>query len=496
MERGFAQRPVILGLAWGFLAWLGALCGASAQATVPRAAVYLDAGGLPRCVTHPSDSSDGLLLIWNADVLYGRLVYAVSTRDFRLRGAPATSCGCWPQMTAIVNSDVAGLGSYPTLPNGAREFALPEGRYSLPPDALAGLVDVRRGSNVALRGVSARTYLAQNPIVEFTREHNRWLARSFGVGYAAEIYRAWLETLPTNADFRARAIATVDRARSGQLERATSERMRGYRVFVAQGYLQTERNPALGPLFAVFDELGIQHRIASLNPLSPIAPNAASLEAQIADELRRSDRRVILVGASKGVPELMTALANLNTREPALLLNVAAVVSLAGMFDGSFLVDWASEIPQRWFVGGGLQEGLDSSGLPRDSDLSGFFAMSTASLRAASAFYAPRLPALRYFNFVGILGGDGWARSATISRLQSGLAIPRVGSSGGNDGYIEYPGTAMPRTWGLRSTDVVFESSHGILDGWFNGRDLTQARERRATIEGLFVAIADAIESR
>ena len=492
MEKCFTRKPLIL----GFLAGLLVLFGAAVEAAAPRAAVYLDTGGLPRCVTNPSDSSDGLLLIWNADVLYGRWVYAVSTRDARLRSAPGTSCGYWPQMTEIVQSDAVGLGSYPVLPNGAREFALPEGRYSLPPDALAGLADVRRGSNVALRGVSARAYLAQNPIANFTREHNRWLARSFGVGYAAEIYRAWLEALPTNAEFRARAVATVERARSGLLERPTSERMRGYRVLFAQGYMQTERNPALGPLFAVFDELGIQRRVASLNPLSPIAPNAASLEAQIADELRRGDRRVILVGASKGAPELMTALANLHTREPALLRNVAAVVSLAGMFDGSFLVDWASEIPQRWFVGGALQDGLDSAGLPRSSDLSGFFAMSTSSLRTASAFYAPRLPQLRYFNFVGILGGDGWARSPTISQLQSGLAIPRAGSSGGHDGYIEYPGTAMPRSWGRASTDIVFESSHGILDGWFNGRDLTQARERRATIEGLFVAIADAIESR
>jgi hypothetical protein len=73
--------------------------------------------------------------------------------------------------------------------------------------------------------------------------------------------------------------------------------------------------------------------------------NAKIIAEYIRNELNDKNRRFILVGYSKGLPDLQVMLA-LNED---LRTNIAALVSLAGCVRGSYLADWAIPPVELWY---------------------------------------------------------------------------------------------------------------------------------------------------
>lgn len=480
------------------LAWVSRSTQAAPAAEPAR--VYYDQQGFPRCIANAADGSDGVLLLWDDASHYQREIYAASLADprfaaFRQQAYPL-GCQHWPSFHELATEDVANWTSYyDVVPAGAHEASTRFGVYALPPEALERLAQAREGARAYRGSLTPAEYLRQRPMAAFSRADNQRLSAEFGVGFAADVYKLWMESLPRNREMKASIRGYVAQAASGRIAVPTAHRYAGFKILVAEGYMQTPRKNRLETFYRALRSMGIEYESMRFEPLGTLQANAASFEAQIEHALRTSRKRIILTAASKGVPELLLALSSLGSREPALAARVAAVLNMAGMFEGSFLVDWASHGIQSLLVSSKIGGAAKAAGLEM-RNLDGFYAMSTASLSGAANAYSRRLPNLLYFNFVGVLTRDGLARDAEIRTLQASLTIPRLGSSSGaNDGYIEYPGTMMPRSWGLNSTEIVFDSSHAIIDGFYDGRDLKSERERRIVFDGVFQAIADRIQA-
>jgi hypothetical protein len=98
---------------------------------------------------------------------------------------------------------------------------------------------------------------------------------------------------------------------------------------------------------ALFERLGIEHRLVPLVENGTIEANAAI----IADQLRALDPgrdRVMLVSASKGGPEVAHALGHLLS--PAETRPVEAWINVGGPLRGSPLADWATSWPVAWLA--------------------------------------------------------------------------------------------------------------------------------------------------
>ena len=121
-------------------------------------------------------------------------------------------------------------------------------------------------------------------------------------------------------------------------------------VWFAPGWFY-ESNPETGADFhrqrALFERLGIEHRLVRVVENGTIETNAAI----IANELRALDPerdRVMLVSASKGGPEVAHAIGHL--LRPEETRPVEAWVNVGGPLRGSPLADWATSWPIAWLA--------------------------------------------------------------------------------------------------------------------------------------------------
>jgi hypothetical protein len=494
--RSFLSRTLRL-LTVSLLAAAAASPQARAQAVQTA---YYDTNGMLRCLAHPTDPSKSVVFFWNEKNPYPRSVYAATFRQLQYLPVAqendyfSKNCSTWQTYTSAVIQGIAWEGNVGTLVTPGTLSVEPDGTlFTWGSDIEARLAQVRLGSNV-YHDFSGADYLVRYPLADYTREANRTLTKAYGIGFSADIYKAWLERLPRNPEFKSKIEKSIaDIQRSG--DRPLARRIAHYKVLIAQGFMQTAAKNRLQSLIDNLRGLGAEVKMMDFDPVGSIAANVPRFRDQINAELL-TGQKVILISASKGAPELLTAIsqinaANLTTPVPMRAPGqIAAVITLAGMIEGSFLPDWASGVPQRYLIKGSLNDGGASSGLVV-TDLTGFFDMSTASLTKQREIYRATLPRVPYYSFVGVITRDGIARDPEINMLQKSLSIPHADFHGANDGYIEYPGTHLPRSWNLQSTDVVFDSSHSILDGFYYGRDMSQLPTRKLVIESIFQSILD-----
>lgn len=484
--------PVLLpGLVMSFS--LGAIS-ISAQADTTLDGVIYDATGLPRCIP-AQDGRDALVFFWDEEAPYQKVIHAaaMSQMQFFVQNGDGSPYTCANFNTYLYGVDHTGgyvSESWTVLPGAGQKGYQSGGKtYNWSQTIEKGLNLVRLGASVAHPGDNAAQFLARYPIADFTRDYNRKITASYGVGFAADIYKEWLLNQPGNRELLAKIELEIRHVQT-QGSTEVSRKLKNYKILIAQGYMQSPTQNRLAPLIKRLESLGADVSVMSDDTVGPILPNMLSFKSQISRELSNG-RQLILIAASKGAPEILTAIGQIATEDPRYLKQITAVITMAGMIEGSFLVDWADRFPINMFVKDALKTGSEESRLPLTST-AGFFDMSTESLAKQSLLYRQRLPNLHYYNFVGVITGDGIAKDPDIKMLQQKISIPHASAHGGNDGYIEYPGTRFPRSWGLRSRDVVFDSSHAILDGALNGHSMQT--ERDSVIDGLFSAVlSDAV---
>ena len=445
--------------------------------------IYTDNGNMPRCLVDPKNSQDGLLFLWKEHKQYQRTIFVTrvsSVRNYYDIDHWSRNCSNWQKFNMKAKEDIFWERSFPALD---LENTVYEG-ISLPEQVLRALAQVARGASIYMEEKSAKEFLEKHPIAHFTKELNQELSAKYGNGFIAELYAAWIEKQRGNEEFRKKILAAIDIAKRGKLPNL-SQVYKNKKFMFAKGYMQSPKNDRIKSFVDELHFHGILADVLQVDPVGTIEKNARAIRAQIEDNLSVG-HELILVGASKGMPEVLLALSELKDAS-----KIVAVINMSGMIAGSFLIDWMSQFPINFLAERILEQAARDMMDLRVESFEGLYDMSSARLEELQEKYRSRLPQHpRYYNFVGVLGGSGIAKDPSILALQKDVTTTRVGNHGANDGYVEYPGTSISPAWVMHLDELVFHASHIILDGSFAEYNMENIEERRLVLSALFYTIS------
>lgn len=442
--------------------------------------VYFDEAHMPRCIANASDPSAGLFFSWPKGKLYGRTIKAVAFRENpeNISKYEAYGCADWKNLQERLPS----LGKVLSADEQSR------GGYELSPEVQKALAQIRSGGVVFHEETNAEDFLAAHPIELFTRSVNRELTAKYGLGFTADLYASYVShSSPNNPRFASLVDAKLA---DSSFVSAIPSRFANVTMMLANGYMQKEGKDRLHILANDLRAVGIRTIVFNLDSVASIEDNAKSMLTQIQAEIDLG-HKIILAGGSKGVPELLSALGKLPKSDMG---RVLAVVSFSGLSDGSFLVDWAKRFPFNLIAKILLKQTAKNEEI-KLTTFEGLWNMATDYFSKNYSNVLQALPRdVKYFCLIGVPASGSRIRDAGIASIQNKFVHPFLRGYGANDGYVEFPGTTIPRSNGLDVYELTFDAVHGISDGFYKGIDMQLDGNRRAVMNAVFDAIGDVLE--
>ena len=380
---------------------------------------------------------------------------------------------------------------------------------TLDTSTLNALAQARNGAS-RVHENSGDEYLAKHPIADFTRTVNQRMAGQLGMGFTSEVYHAWLEKKPKNAEAKRHFLNLLQRIEQGQ-QTSLAERAAQVRFVMIPGVggnfeeITQDSPPALlegfGGLPRIFKSIGLRFHLLKSATMAPIDDNIAVVLPRIR-EILSSGENIILIGGSRGLPEMMGVLARLKQEPPAQGAGkILGVVNLSGLAAGSLLCDagvkWPVPSVVRNLVRAAKLLKIAGSEKISDRNVQAIIEMSSGPMSAYFEKLLPQVPRdVPYLSLVGTRHGNGLADGQPeIRRLQNMLIRPIIPQAAANDGYVEYPGTDLPEPWGLDSRTLVFNASHMIVDGEYTPEwKFSDPRRGGILLSGLFHMLLDMVE--
>ncbi|MCB9091074.1 MAG: hypothetical protein H6621_11470 [Halobacteriovoraceae bacterium] len=433
-------------------------------------------GGLIQCIQFSDGNVGGLWFSWNKRQQYRRKIsiYRVSSCRFPLE-------------------------KYNTLASQYNRYRETYFGIQLPQVVMESLNQVEIGGNVWRVEKTAKEYLKHHPLPFYNIETNRVLTYRYGMGFASELFKEYINSDPRNNMTRKSFIDNyVNQVEStgNQNEENYSE----YKIVIALGlgwsndpkYL--EDLPYYVHMFLDdMKSLGVDLEYVPVDPYGTTFENTQVIEKYLKDHIHDS-QKIILMSLSKGAPELIRALGRLNK---AGLINedssLKAYMNISGMISGANIA-YLEKYAPKWL--------LKIFGM---SDLKEpFLFIKPEIMQEFVAPYAHELPnTLKYINLTGILPGDGLIKKDDMAMTDAILLNKTLKLfKGANDGLVEYPGTIIPNAWTENTYTIVMESSHMILDGFITNPktlksyDLFEDQYRKNVYKALFMTTLDLIEDR
>jgi hypothetical protein len=250
-----------------------------------------------------------------------------------------------------------------------------------------------------------------------------------------------------------------------ELERpAPVENASRFTVLFAPGWDYIALGKITGADFALARSLAAQHgfevEMAAFQPNGSIEGNARIFAADVA-RLARAGRRIIVSSASTAGPSVQVALAELVPAEERAA--IAGWLSIGGLLQGSPIVEYLLEWPQRAiFEGGVLWKGWERDAI-----------IELGTTRGRQRFERLRLdPALRIVNYVSVpLSGQVGPHARSN--------YPVLAREGPNDGLTLLADAIVPGSL----TIVALGSDHFIADD-------PRIKEKAAALMRLMVRVA------
>lgn len=373
--------------------------------------------------------------------------------------------------------------------------------FRLDANALRALKQVRRGGNRYREESTPEEFLKHHPLERLTRDLNYRLTLDYGPGWVGSVFKYLRDLRPPNVELKHDLLSYLERSR---VPAPLGERYRGITFVFAKGYMEDPRKSRVAALIRVLEAAGLKVENFPIESTDSVVMNAKLVEKDLRARLGRGERLVV-VGVSKGAPEIMSALARMRDEVDAaargetesLPGRIEAVVSISGTIGGSFLVDWSLGFPQWLYLENMIRNEAKASGIPMKDVRSGFEQQGAKFLTEYMGHYGAMLPQEPvYFEVSGVLTKKGVARDTFLNQLQrerlDSWIFPKHAA---NDGFIEYPGTEIPSDWVPRLWQMTFTSSHSLLDGKYEGYPMWEDATRDRVIEAIFQSLADRIES-
>jgi hypothetical protein len=262
---------------------------------------------------------------------------------------------------------------------------------------------------------------------QLTREELKEIAAIFSVDFAA-IFLA--DHLRSNKDNR-HLQKTFSRFVEGEEDKIYSYQSQHavYMILFVPGWDYAETGHITGADFAkprlLVTDLGIENHLVEIPPNGSVEENANYLSKELIVR-GQSGKKIIIVGASSAGPAIHLSLGEKLTKEQ--LQPVAAWVNIGGILQGSPLVDYYQQWPQRWLFNIGLwYKGWDQDNL---------MSMSAKSSRK-------RFRRLSLSDNVLVINYLGLSLSGQLSEY-SKTRYPLLAPEGPNDGLTLLADVILP----------------------------------------------------
>ena len=396
-------------------------------------------------------------------------------------------------------------------------------------DTLDGLDQVRYGASVLRTEKSGEAFLARQPIRHFTFEINQWLTDLYGVGFAGDVYRAWIESKPRNRELRAQYLREIELVQSSpDPAAALRDRAGNLTVLVSLGM---DWDPATAPpgsavdIFAHESQMeGIETVLLKNHARDDSWSNIDILAEQLEQTLD-SGRDVILMGLCKGSPELLAAMVEATSRYLDVDRTqkargphrgkILAYINISGLLGGTLFADAMKKIPFQKYAGPFLQDSRRLAHLfpynlfLRDTPENRTFSQAETfgdaleqmeqmsqdeMLKFDRSTWLGRLPSdVLYLSGVGIADDKRGFNDAQGSFTAQFRNMGRKWhfTRAANDGFIEYPKEALPDGISSQEYEIVFNASHVLWEGYFGPYYLDSPRMREALFMAMYNVVLD-----
>jgi hypothetical protein len=359
-----------------------------------------------------------------------------------------------------------------------------------PEEIRQAFFQVSLGGNV-YRDLSAQEMWRRLAKPSYTTELNILLTKNFGVGFSAAVYRASVESKKANIEFKNELAQRI----SLNEKKASFSRDLPFTAVIVKGFGYSLTNNRLfrDLVTDLQNQIGIEVVDLETKSFGTPAENAELVRVEL-DRLLAQGKDLVIIAGCVGASEALAAMAALRAdiEGPSRRPNYGRVLAFTGlspMIAGSFIADWATSFPQSYFVTKSLHsrfKEMDPS-VPARSDLArSLKSLSEGSLKAAIEALGEKLPrSTIYFSLIGAKTGDGLAEDTNLRGMQDEMVrriIFKRDDFASNDGFIRYPGSAIPDQWPVEQYAVVAEASHALLDGEYDGYSLKPGLRDRVVV--------------
>lgn len=468
---------------WFVMVGVAYSLGSFANAATELIAHY-NSNGMPICL-ESQDQKHTYMLTWHSPSIYTRELYVVDMRSIFGGSEFSKDCGGQILRMRSAQHDTYNFLSNNTKVSGRtiRTQDLDSGSfdgYRLPERVIKGLRQVKAGATVYLEDERPSSFVAANPGIKYDLNLNRFLTKSYGPAYSIDVLRQITLQNPRNREFRNAMLSSLRRPPAelaGIFQNVT--------FLVAPGYMEKKGFSVVEKIMNYMKGMGIASRPFNVNSLAGLEINAPAIASQVIEEIKQG-KKVFVMGASKGGPELMAALSilykNGSIDEFGRFLvspgqpgrgQILGVVSASSTLFGSFLAEWLTSTPVSAFSIGMVSSEAKSSLLtiPAEGIVPGLRSQTPSHLNRLWENESRWLPRkIPYFDLMGLADMKreellGFVKTIFEKLLDSSF-FP---VSAATDGFLEYPAMLMPLEWADTIYQVPFHASHTIFDGDYEG---------------------------
>ena len=458
--------------------------------------VYNDVRGMPRLLVKAGYPDTGLLIDWSEANHYERKIVgtAVDLKTYTQIARPAKLQ--WKALETLA-SKLFRIFRKKVVVTPESLGAL---GFDLDQRTKNALEQIKFGANEYRPTMTAEDFLAKNPMVinEYTRDRNRELTEKFGAGFSGSIYRVLLRSDKANDETQNTVRQLFDERMAGKRPDIT-EVTKGIKILVVKGYLQTldidlVTDPeSLDALVSDLKKMNIDIEILPTRTGDPIHVNAAIVDRELTKHLNQGEK-VIILTVSKGVPEVLGGLAEMNKSgrlkaAEARGGKILGVLQGSGVIGGSMVANWAARMPQYLFTRYQLGKLAGDSRTQVEDYRGGVKSMEFNYIENFIGSIKADLPQdLYYLNFIGVTDPKtGFASNTAVKMLQQVLMTKAFfGAHGANDGLAEYPGLGTDRNLTPNSATLTFNSDHSILPGDLDGINFREVVNRNTGMAAIF----------
>ncbi len=348
-------------------------------------------------------------------------------------------------------------------------------------NVLFELKQIEQKTNEIRAEFTAEDYLKNHPIAEYTFATNRMLSQKFGQMFSAMVFKAWIELDKRNRDFKNSVLKDIINLKK-PIEKPFVAYADRIKIVVSFGLGWEEKYTRTTPdyiknFLSDIKALGLEVLFLKNNPFGRVADNVQKITPSLEAELN-SGRDLILISLCKGTPELLAAEAKLN--QAGHKGRILGHVNLSGMLTGAIFSDFAKEIILPKILAPALKLVPFESVSDSVKMLDAVDYMKSSVIKDTVERSIPFLDkSIFYVNITGAPMSMDVFNGKSPMKIILNFNLKKTFVNSANDGFLEMPGTLIPKAISENQVSLILDSSHLLSDGSLDGHKIGSSATRQ-----------------